>query len=141
MQKISMFWNNSYCIWIDLSKQKKCIWVFDIKDDQIEKLKKWCNIEIIDWKIEIIETDLYIETIKTEKISEIKKQCSKAIIEKYPTYKQINMWADIQEIHLIARAEERIFTNDEMIKVWEWKEMKEWIQTQRDECNQKIAEL
>jgi len=48
------------------------------------------------------------------------------------------MSADIQEIHLNARNEERTFTEEEMLKVAEALRMKTWIQEQREECAKEI---
>jgi len=69
---------------------------------------------------------------------EIKQKYNNIILSKYPYHTQINMSADIQEIHLNARNEERAFTEEEMLKVAEALRMKTWIQEQREECAKEI---
>jgi hypothetical protein len=51
------------------------------------------------------------------KTNKIKQEYNEIILAKYPYFAQINMSADIQEIHLTARDQDRSFTEDEMLKV------------------------
>ena len=136
--KISLFKDWNICTWIDYSKKEDCIWVFDLSNTDIKKIENWCKLSSV-W--EIIETEEYLINIQEKQIATLKKECNEIILEKYPYYKQINMWSDIQEIYLVARQEKRAFNENEMWKVWEWKIMKDWIFEMRAECNYKISQL
>lgn len=111
---------------------------YEFNDEEKRKIENWYLIEINDEKeITFISTEESIE----KEISDIKKQASLEIESKYPLYSQINMLAEINEIHLLARHEDRAFTEEEMKKVWEWVEMKWWIDQKRKEANDKILEI
>ena len=111
---------------------------YEFNDEEKRKIEKWYLIEISDEKeIAFISTEESIE----KEISDIKKQASLEIESKYPLYSQINMLAELNEIHLLARQEDRIFTEEEMKKVWEWGVMKSWIDQKRKEVNDKILEI
>ena len=141
--------NIIFCSSLELQKEIKC----DKTIDSI--IEKWVyeNWKIIDykdsikWKKETLQKEAIIkkkndlENSIPYKTNKIKQEYNEIILAKYPYFAQINMSADIQEIHLTARDQDRSFTEDEMLKVWEAKEMKDWIQLQRDECKTKIAIL
>ena len=76
--KISIF-KNSYNIWIDYSKLKDCLWVFEVTEIEKDQIEKWCNYEIIDDKLIISETAEYLENIKQEKIAQINNDFEKKI--------------------------------------------------------------
>jgi len=135
--KISIFENLTYSLWIDYSKKNNCIFVWEINDEELKKIQKWCKFKIQNKQLKIIETEEY----KNIKIEELKKEYEEIIIEKYPYYKQINMLAEINEIHLLARQENRNFTAEEIQKVQEWDKMKKWIFSKREKCNDKILEF
>lgn len=68
--KISVFKNNIFSIGVDYSDRELCLWVFDITEQSIEKLKDWCTCDVIDWELIITENDNYIK-------SQIKKSLSR----------------------------------------------------------------
>ena len=108
-----------------------------ISEDDILKLQNWCSFE--KWKI--IETEEYKTSVSSKNIQEIKANYNNIILEKYSYTDQINMSAEIQEIHLVTRLEKREFTDEEMLKVQEATQMKTWIDSMRTECKEKISEL
>mgnify|MGYP006981761014 CR=1 FL=1 len=111
---------------------------YEFNDEEKRKIENWYLIQINNEKeITFISTEESIE----KEISDIKKQASIDIESKYPLYSQINMLAEINEIHLLARQEDRTFTEEEMKKVWEWAVMKNWIDQKRKEANDKILEI
>lgn len=111
---------------------------YEFSDEEKRKIENWYLIQINNEKeITFIATQESIE----KEISDIKKQASIDIESEYPLYSQINMLAEINEIHLLARKEDRTFTEEEMKKVWEWAVMKSWIDQKRKEANEKILEI
>lgn len=113
-----------------------------LTEEQKRLLDLWYKIYINnDWKLVTEEPEFFSKELIEIKIQEIKQKYNSIILDKYPYYTQINMSADIQEIHLNARNENRVFTEDEMVKVWEGLAMKKWIDEQRELCKNEILEL
>lgn len=113
-----------------------------LTEEQKKLLDLWYKIYINnDWKLVTEEPEIFSKELIEIKIQEIKQKYNSIILDKYPYYTQINMSADIQEIHLNARNENRVFTEDEMVKVWEGLAMKKWIGEQRELCKNEILEL
>lgn len=71
---ISILKNNTYNLWVDYSKRDDCIWVFDITETQILKLKKWCNASVRDGKLYIGNTHKYITLLKKEELERMSLQ-------------------------------------------------------------------
>lgn len=150
MEAIVKKWEVYSLIWIsdkkwelELAEKKwdKVIIDFNITDIQRASINYWISFDFIDWEIILSDNTVYLESIKSEKTSEIKKEYNTIILEKYSYTDQINMSAEIQEIHLVARLEQREFTDAEMLKVWEATSMKYWIDEKKTECNEKILAL
>jgi len=136
--KISFF-ENSFATWIDYSNIEECKIVLDLETEQIEKLNNWCDYKIIDWNLEIIETDFYLNKIKDEKISEIKQKYQDIIFAKYSLTDQLNMWNEATYIVSMVAFEKRDFTELEAVRLNEIKQAKLWIDEQRQACADEIS--
>lgn len=111
---------------------------YNFSDEEKGKIERGYKVEIMEnWELILIWSDESIE----KEIQEIKKSTWEEIETQYPLYKQVNILADINKIHLTARQEERNFTEEEMKKVKEWEEIKNWIDEKRKIANEKILKL
>lgn len=148
MIKLSIFKNN-FVLWIDYSKRKDCLEVKEITEEEAEILQNWWDY--IKWKIveykdtikgkeEIAKEQSIINSVENQ-TKLIKEKYSTIILEKYSLTDQLNMWNEALLITVTVQAEKRDFTEEELVRLNEIKEVKIWIDEQRELCANEILEL
>ena len=114
--KISIFKNKNFSLWVDYSKRKDCIWVFEIKEIEAEKLQKGCEIKITKWVLKIIETEEYLEKEKQEKLKTLKIETAEKIYKKHSKEKQTTIlyktlflfiWKMLEDTEIKAKFSEK----------------------------------
>lgn len=141
MRNLKNDWDYFCLFWLLLYKSNWVIAWYELSNLEYESLN-------MNWELIIdnkgwfnISSDEIREMNISNKTKNIKEKYNQIILDKYSYHNQINMAADIQEIHLVARLEKRQFNDDEMLKVEEATNMKNWIQEKRKECNREIENL
>lgn len=81
------------------------------------------------------------EISNEEKEIEIKQKYQDLIFSKYSLTDQLNMTNETLLITAIAKYENRDFTEEEIIKLLENKDAKDWIDNQRKSCQLEIENL
>lgn len=108
-------------------------WMISLSKDENEILQNWWFYN--DWKF--IKREISQEEIEIE----IKQKYQDIIFSKYSLTDQLNMTNEILLITAIAKYENRDFTEEEIIKLLENKDAKDWIDEQRKSCQSEIEDL
>lgn len=108
-------------------------WLISLNKEQHEILEKgWFYIN---W--EFVKREISNE----EKEIEIKQKYQDLIFSKYSLTDQLNMTNETLLITAIAKYENRDFTEEEIMKLLENKDAKDWIDNQRKSCQLEIENL
>lgn len=139
--KISILKNGIIIYNIDYSNREDCLWYFEVSKIQLEKIEKWASYKIEKWKLNIIETEEYLQNQIQNKEKLIKEKYQKIIFDKYSLTDQLNLSNEALFISSTAQAEKRDFTEKELEKLEEVKNAKIWIDSQKKLCWKEILKL
>lgn len=122
-------------------KDNKIVWFTD------KKITKKIMLfdELIEWNIDINKNYIFenweIKESIDEKVFEIKQKYQDLIFSKYSLTDQLNMTNETLLVTAIAKYENRDFTEEEIMKLLENKDAKDWIDNQRKSCQLEIENL
>lgn len=111
-----------------------------LNDEEVEKIRVGYIYNPKTKKFEeTAGSKAFEEKQKLAEVEQIKQKYSSIILAKYSLTDQLNMSNEALMINTSANIEQRAFTEKELLRFWEIKQAKVWIDEQRTLCAKEIA--